>query len=87
MIQTLEAVISKQGNIHLLEAVRLKANRRALVVTILDEDPVTAPITEEDQHDSPPKPKGMGRHHSGRSDVSQNAEILIRNRIGKKKCL
>ena len=86
MIQTLEAVINKQGNIHLLEPVRLKANRRALVM-ILDEEPITAPVTESDQHDSPPKPKGMGRHHSGRSDVSQNAEILLRNRIVKKKCL
>lgn len=74
MIQTLEAVINKQGKIQLPEPVRLKANRRALV-TILDEEP----IIEDDQHDSPPKPKGMGRYHSGRSDVSQNAELLRRN--------
>ncbi len=82
MIQTLEAVINKQGKIQLLEPVRLKVNRRALVM-ILDEEPIIA----DNQYDLPPKPEGMGRHNSGRNDVSQNAEILLRNRIRKKKCL
>jgi hypothetical protein len=82
MIQTLEAVINKQGKIQLLEPIYLKVNRRALVM-ILDEEPIIA----DDRYDSPPKPRGMGRYRSGRSDVSQNAEILLRNRTGKKKCL
>ena len=38
MIQTVEAVIDEQGEVQLLEAVRLSVPRRALV-TILDEDP------------------------------------------------
>ncbi len=36
MIQTVEAIIDEQGNVHLLGLVRLPAARRALV-TILDE--------------------------------------------------
>lgn len=82
MIQTLEAVINRQGKIQLLEPVQLEVNRRALVM-ILDEEP----IIKKNQHDSPPKPKGMGRYRSGRHDISQNTETLLRNRIGKKKCL
>jgi hypothetical protein len=39
MIRTVEAVIDEQGNVRLLQAVRLKAARRALV-TILDDAPV-----------------------------------------------
>lgn len=54
----------------MLEPVQLEVNRRALVM-IVDEEP----ISKENQQDSRPKPKGMGRYHSGRSDVSQNAEI------------
>lgn len=82
MIQTIEAVINKKGKVQLREPVRLKSNRRALVM-ILDEEP----IIEDEQYGSPPKPKGMGRYHSGRKDVSENAELFLRNRIGEKKCL
>ena len=39
MIQTLEAVIDRHGNVQLLEAIKLTAIKRALV-TILDEEPV-----------------------------------------------
>jgi hypothetical protein len=39
MIKTVEAIIDKQGQVHLLEAVQLPLPRRALV-TILDEEPV-----------------------------------------------
>jgi hypothetical protein len=39
MIQTIEAVIDEQGQIHLLTPVRLPVARRALV-TILEEKPV-----------------------------------------------
>jgi len=38
MIRTVEAVIDEQGQVRLLEAVRLIAPRRALV-TILEEEP------------------------------------------------
>lgn len=38
MLRTIEAVIDKQGAVHLLEPVHLPAERRALV-TILDEKP------------------------------------------------
>ncbi len=41
MIQTVEAVIDQHGNLHLREAVRLSAPRRALV-TILEEAPLEA---------------------------------------------
>ena len=41
MIQTFEAVIDKNGNIHLLQEIKLSASKRALV-TILDEEPVTS---------------------------------------------
>ena len=44
MIQTLEAVIDQNGNVHLTKSVKLFASRRALV-TILDEDPIM-PISE-----------------------------------------
>ena len=40
MIQTIEAVIDEQGNVRLLEPVRLKEARRALVM-ILEEQPST----------------------------------------------
>ena len=49
MIQTLEAIVDKSGKISLLTAVRLKENRRALVM-ILDEEPkisVTALLSEK----------------------------------------
>ena len=39
MIQTVEAIIDQNGNVHLLEAVKLTTSKRALV-TILDEDPI-----------------------------------------------
>jgi hypothetical protein len=38
MIQTIEAVIDEEGNVRLLEPVRLAETRRALV-TILEEQP------------------------------------------------
>lgn len=38
MIQTVEAVIDQNGNVHLLESVKLTTSRRALV-TILEEEP------------------------------------------------
>ncbi len=41
MIQTVEAIIDQNGNVHLLEVVKLTALRRALV-TILEEEPATA---------------------------------------------
>ena len=41
MIRTVEAVIDEQGNVRLLEDVRLPAARRALV-TILEEYPLAA---------------------------------------------
>jgi hypothetical protein len=44
MIQTVEAVIDEQGNVRLLEPVRLAETRRALV-TILEEQP-TAGVSE-----------------------------------------
>jgi hypothetical protein len=44
MIQTVEAVIEQNGQVYLLEAVRLTASRRALV-TILEEEPVI-PVSE-----------------------------------------
>jgi hypothetical protein len=40
MIQTIEAIIDENGEVHLLEAVRLPEARRALV-TILEEEPAT----------------------------------------------
>ena len=40
MIQTVEAVIDKHGNVRLLQAVRLPGSRRALV-TILEDVPLT----------------------------------------------
>lgn len=40
MIQTLEAIIDENGNVHLLESVHLAEARRALV-TILDDEPAT----------------------------------------------
>jgi len=41
MIQTIEAVIDKQGKVQLLQDVRLSQSRRALV-TILEEKPMVA---------------------------------------------
>ena len=40
MIRTVEAIIDEQGNVRLLEAVRLPAVRRALVTILEDEPPV-----------------------------------------------
>lgn len=40
MIQTVEAIIDQNGNVQLLESVKLPASRRALV-TILEEEPTT----------------------------------------------
>jgi hypothetical protein len=42
MIRTIEAVIDASGNVQLLEPIRIKGVRRALV-TILEEPPVAAP--------------------------------------------
>jgi hypothetical protein len=39
MFRTIEAVIDEEGNVRLLESVRLSAARRALV-TILEQEPV-----------------------------------------------
>jgi hypothetical protein len=39
MIKTVEAIIDEQGNVRLLEPIRPKGSRRALV-TILEESPV-----------------------------------------------
>lgn len=39
MLRTIEAVIDEQGNVRLLESVRLLAVRRAFVI-ILEEEPV-----------------------------------------------
>ena len=44
MIRTVEAVIDEQGNVRLLEPVRLPAARRALV-TILEDEP-RVPVDE-----------------------------------------
>jgi hypothetical protein len=41
MIRTVEAVVDEQGNVRLLESVRLTAARRALV-TILEEAPAAS---------------------------------------------
>ncbi|MGE0100942.1 MAG: hypothetical protein AB7H86_05115 [Blastocatellales bacterium] len=41
MIRTIEAVIDQNGNVHLLQSVKLTKVKRALV-TILDEEPVTS---------------------------------------------
>ncbi len=40
MVRTIEAVIDEQGNVRLLEAVKVPAARRALVM-ILDDEPAT----------------------------------------------
>jgi hypothetical protein len=47
MIQTLEAIVDETGKISLLEEVRLKESRRALV-TILDEEPKVAPVSKKE---------------------------------------
>ena len=39
MLRTIEAVIDEQGNVRLLDSLRLTAVRRA-IVTILEEEPV-----------------------------------------------
>jgi len=39
MAQTVEAVIDESGQIHLLESIQIRGQRRALV-TILEEDPI-----------------------------------------------
>lgn len=48
MIQTLEAIIDESGKISLLEEVRLKENRRALV-TILDEEPKVISVSNKEK--------------------------------------
>lgn len=40
MLQTVEAVIDEEGNVHLLEPISLPTVRRALV-TILDSEPIS----------------------------------------------
>ena len=40
MLQTFEAVIDEEGNVHLLEPVQLPKGRRA-IVTILQDEPVS----------------------------------------------
>jgi hypothetical protein len=47
MIQTLEAMVDETGKISLLEEVRLKESRRALV-TILDEEQKVAPVSKKE---------------------------------------
>ena len=42
MIRTVEALIDEQGDVHLLEPIKVEATRRALV-TILEEDPLAVP--------------------------------------------
>jgi len=44
------------------------------LVMILDEEPTPA----DERKELAIKPKGMGCYHSGRSDVSQNAQIFLR---------
>ena len=41
MVQTIEAIIDQNGNVRLLESVKLPVSRRALV-TILEEEPAAA---------------------------------------------
>ncbi len=40
MLQTYEGVIDKDGTLHLLEPIKL-AKRRRIIITILDEEPVS----------------------------------------------
>ncbi|MDQ6787831.1 MAG: hypothetical protein M3033_13575 [Acidobacteriota bacterium] len=47
MIQTFEAIVDETGKIRLLEEVRLKKSRRALV-TILDEEPKGARVSKKE---------------------------------------
>jgi hypothetical protein len=44
MIQSVEAVIDAEGNVHLLESIRLSGSKRA-IVTILEETPLV-PVAE-----------------------------------------
>ncbi len=48
MIQTLEAIVNEAGKISLLTEVRLKTNRRALVM-ILDEEPKLPAVSKKEQ--------------------------------------
>jgi hypothetical protein len=41
MIQSVEAVIDAEGNVHLLESIRLSGSKRA-IVTILEETPLVS---------------------------------------------
>ncbi|MEB3310971.1 MAG: hypothetical protein VKJ02_12120 [Snowella sp.] len=41
MIQFVEAIIDPEGNVHLLESVKLSTSRKA-IVTILEENPTTS---------------------------------------------
>ena len=45
MLQTYEAVIDEEGNVRLLEPVRLSTTRRALVVILGDEATANVPET------------------------------------------
>jgi hypothetical protein len=47
MIQTVEAIIDAQGNVHLLQPVKVSGERRALV-TILDEVPAIENGSDKD---------------------------------------
>ena len=39
MIQSVEAIIDPEGNVHLLESVKLSSSKKA-IVTILEENPI-----------------------------------------------
>lgn len=51
MIQTVEAVIDRQGKVHLLEAVELPEPRRALVTILNDAPSEAAAITDQQNLD------------------------------------
>ena len=48
MIQTLEAVVTEDGKIELVTAIRLKKRQRALV-TILDEEPQEPEVSQKEK--------------------------------------
>ena len=45
MLQTYEAIIDEQGNVHLLESIRLPKRQRALVTVLLDQSETDAAET------------------------------------------
>ncbi len=55
MLNTLEAMLDEQGQVHFLEPIRLSGRRRVLV-TILEEPPLEAPASE-----APPQTTKAGR--------------------------